>query len=121
MNAHPKCDCVHIMFPAVSISLVGRDFVVARESNLTLTFELAVTGLSFGVVPLRVLAVSYEGFEEMRGSFGLDSTLEEIAGSNTLPSVSALPCKLSVLEHCFCFQLVLHATQIWTSTGQSRL
>ena len=65
----------------------------ATESDLTLTIQLAVTGLSFGVVPLRVLAVSYVGFEELMESFGVQSTLEDIAGSNPLPSASALPCE----------------------------
>lgn len=65
--------------------------MVVSEADLTLTVELAVTGLSFGVIPLRAVAVSYAGFREVRGSFGVASTLEEIAGSNPLPRRSALP------------------------------
>ncbi len=67
----------------------------ATEANLTLAVELAVTGLSFGSIRLRVAAVSYAGLEEMRDSFDINSTLIEIAGSNPLPNASAVPCELN--------------------------
>ena len=81
-------------FADVIISLVGGDFVEVTETDLTLTVELAVTGLSFGIIPLRVVAVSYAGLEEMRDFFNINSSLEDIAGSNPLPSMSAVPCEL---------------------------
>lgn len=81
------------VFAAVSIRVVGGDFVMVTESNLTLTFDLAVTGFSFGAIPLRVAAVSYDGFDEMQNSFGVNATLQEIAGSNLLPSMSADACE----------------------------
>ena len=104
---------------AVSIGLLGRDFVEVTESNMTLTFELSVRGLSFGVVPLRVVAVSYDGLEELRESFGIESSLKDIAGSNPLPSVPAMPCEFAQFGCCDCFN-VPHV-QIWTSMGHCRL
>ena len=79
----------------MAIRVVGGDFVEATETDLTLAVELLVTGLSFGTIPLRVVAVSYAGLEERRNSFNIQSSLEDIAGSNPLPSTSAMPCELN--------------------------
>ena len=113
------CEITACTFPAVSISLVGRDFVEVTESNSTLTFELEVTGLSFGVVPLRVVAVSYGGLEELRESFGIESTLEDIAGSDPLPSVSALPCELTQLQCCSCLTIPCRRSGLQWDTAES--
>ena len=90
------CCAVHsplYLHTAVSISLVGEDFVNVTESGLTLTIQLEVTGYSFGVVPLRILPVTYSQFDELREMFGVKSTLSDIAGSRVIPSQPALPCE----------------------------
>ena len=82
------------LFAAVSIALLtGEDLLNVSESDLTLTIQLEVTGYSFGVVPLRILPLTYSQFEELRNVFGIRSTLSEIAGSGMLPNETALPCK----------------------------
>ncbi len=90
-----------------------------RESNLTLSFQLAVTGLSFGVVPLRVVAVSYSDFEQLRGTFGIETPLVDIAGSDLLPSSSALPCELTQCPWILLFHLTLHTDLDFNGTLQT--
>lgn len=104
---------------AVSIRLVGGDFVVVTESDSTLRIELAVSGLSFGAIPLRVVAASYSDFDDLREAFGIESTLEEIAGSNSLPSALALPCELIFVPVLQLFDLVLHLDLDFNGTLQT--
>ena len=77
----------------VIISLVGEDLLELRESNLTVSLELEVMGLSFGDIPVRVVAVSYGDFEMVRTMFGVNSTLEDIAAGRDIPDMSALASK----------------------------
>ena len=78
---------------AVLIELVGQDLLELSESNLTLTLRLEVTGFGFGAIPLTVYPVSYADFEVLRASFGVDSTLEEVADGRAIPPQSAQPCE----------------------------
>ena len=78
---------------AVIISLLGEDLLELSESNLTVTLELEVMGFSFGGIPLRVVAVSYDDFEMLRTMFGVSSTLEDVAAGMDIPDVSALASK----------------------------
>ena len=78
---------------AVIISLLGEDLLELSESNLTVTLELEVMGFSFGGIPLRVVAVSYDDFEMLRTMFGVNSTLEDVAAGMDIPDVSALASK----------------------------
>ena len=80
------------------IDLVGQDLLELSESNLTLTLQLEVTGLGFGVIPLTVVPVSYADFDTLRASFGVDSTLEEVADGQAIPLESAQPCKCQVSD-----------------------
>lgn len=76
---------------AFTIAIVGEDVVELNESSNTLTLQLTVTGVSFGVVPLRVIPVSYSQYEELRSTFSLNSTLSDIVGGRAIPLESALP------------------------------
>ena len=78
---------------AVSISLVGEDLLQVTESNLTLTLQLEVRGLSLGEVTVRVVPVSYSDFETLRTMYAVNSTLEDLAAGRDIPGQSALPCE----------------------------
>ena len=75
------------------ISLLGDDLLEEIESNLTVTFQLQWTGVSFGVIPLTILPVSYSDFERLRASFGVNSTLEDISAGRVIPVESAEACE----------------------------
>ena len=79
--------------PAVAIDLLTADVVNITETGQTLTIQLRVTGYSYGIVPLRILPLTYDQFEEMRDRFGVNSTLRDITGSETIPGESAQPCE----------------------------
>ena len=83
--------CILSLSLALTIAIVGEDVVELNESSNTLTLQLTVTGVSFGVVPLRVIPVSYSQYEELRSTFSLDSTLSDIVGGRAIPLESALP------------------------------
>ena len=87
------------IYIAVTISLLGENLLEEIESNLTLTFQLQLTGYSYGVIPVTVVPVSYSDFEILRTTFGVDSTLNEIAAGRVLPSDSALPCEKLVYHY----------------------
>ena len=78
---------------AVMISLVGEDLLQVREFNLTLTMRLEWSGLSFGVIPLTVLPVSYADFDLERARFGVSSTLNQLYEGGDIPVASALACE----------------------------
>ena len=80
--------------PAVAIDLLTADVVNITETGQSLTIQLRVTGYSYGIVPLRILPLTYDQFEEMRDRFGVNSTLRDIAGSETIPGEPAQPCEL---------------------------
>ena len=77
----------------MSISLLGENLLEEIESNLTLTFQLQLTGYSYGVIPVTVVPVSYSDFEILRTNFDVNSTLNEIAAGRVIPPESALPCE----------------------------
>ena len=83
--------------PAVTVDLLTADVVNIAETEHTLTIQLEVTGYSYGVIPLQILPLTYNQFEEMRDRFGVRLSLGEIAGSVNIPDETALPCKLRIL------------------------
>ena len=76
---------------AVSISLIGEDVVDVTESGQNLVIiQVAVTGFSFGVLPLQILPLSYIQFEEQRERFGITTVLTDLG---RIPPDQALPCE----------------------------
>ena len=80
--------------PAVAIDLLTADIVNITETRQTLTIQLEMMGYSYGVIPLQILPLTYNQFEEIRDRFGIRLSISEIFGSENLPDVSAQPCKL---------------------------
>ena len=79
--------------PGVSVRLVGEDLLQEIESNKTVTFQIGLSGLAFGVLPVTVIPVSYSEFEAVRTNFGVDSILDDIAAGLEIPQQSAQPCE----------------------------
>ena len=79
--------------PAVEIDLLTADVLSITETGQTLTIQLQVTGYSYGIIPLRILPLTYDQFEEMREIFGVNSTFRDIASSERIPGESAQPCE----------------------------
>lgn len=67
---------------------MGMEVVNVYESNLTVTFQMVLSGDNFGEVPIEVLALSYKQFEDRNVS-----SLRDVGGARSLPTQSSLPCK----------------------------
>lgn len=105
------------MSAVLSISLVGEEFVDVTESETMLTIQLELTGFSFGVIPLRILPVSYSQFENLRERLEIKLTLMDIAGSQPIPSQSSLPCENSYV--CG-YRTYNHIISMQTSTSMAQ-